>query len=98
MMWVPYQQSRAIRGGSATLACFVESHPEALTFWHHGGRIIQPRGKFSMSTKQGQPSYKVEMRLTVDDLGEDDFGNYTCIAKNPRGNVTGVINLTGGKS
>ena len=38
---------------------------------------------------------QVEMRLSVQKLGEEDFGNYTCIAKNPRGNVTGVITLTG---
>ena len=35
------------------------------------------------------------MRLNVENLAEEDFGNYTCIAKNPRGNVTGVITLTG---
>ena len=38
---------------------------------------------------------QVEMRLNVENLAEEDFGNYTCIAKNPRGNVTGVITLTG---
>ncbi len=59
MMWVPDQQVRALRGGRVTLACFVESHPEALTFWHHAGRIIQPRGRFSMHTQNGKPSYKV---------------------------------------
>lgn len=94
MMWVPDQQLRAVRGGSVTLSCVVESHPEALTFWHHAGRIVQPRGKFFMSTVQGKPSYKVEMRLQVENLAGEDFGNYTCIAKNPRGNVTGVITLT----
>lgn len=60
MMWVPDQQLRAVRGGSVTLSCVVESHPEALTFWHHAGRIVQPRGKFFMSTVQGKPSYKVK--------------------------------------
>ena len=38
---------------------------------------------------------QVEMRLNVENLAGEDFGNYTCIAKNPRGNVTGVITLTG---
>ena len=60
MMWVPDQQLRAVRGSSVTLRCVVESHPEALTFWHHAGRIVQPRGKFFMSTVQGKPSYKVK--------------------------------------
>ena len=60
MMWVPDQQLRAFRGGSATLRCVVESHPEALTFWNHGGRIVQPGGKFFMSESRGKPSYKVK--------------------------------------
>ena len=60
MMWVPEQQLRAVRGGSATLRCEVESHPEALTFWHHAGRIVQPGGKFFMSESRGKPSYKVK--------------------------------------
>ena len=65
MMWVPDQQLRAVRGGSVTLSCVVESHPEALTFWHHAGRIVQPRGKFFMSTVQGKPSYKVKLEKSI---------------------------------
>ena len=63
MMWVPDQQLRAFRGGSATLRCVVESHPEALTFWNHGGRIVQPGGKFFMSESRGKPSYKVKSKM-----------------------------------
>ena len=60
MMWVPAQQTSALRGSSITLTCSVEAHPEALTFWEHGGRMVQPGDRFFTSTKQGNPSYKVK--------------------------------------
>jgi len=35
------------------------------------------------------------MTLTLLELREEDFGNYTCMAKNPRGETDGTITLTG---
>ncbi len=35
------------------------------------------------------------MTLTIRDLREEDFGNYSCMAKNPRGETDGFITLTG---
>lgn len=40
-------------------------------------------------------SPQVEMTLTIRDLREEDFGNYSCMAKNPRGETDGFITLTG---
>ena len=95
MMWVPAQQTSAERGASIVFTCFVESHPEALTFWEHDGRMIQPGSRFAISTVRGSLSYKLEMKLVITDLRERDFGLYKCIAKNPRGMTDGSITLTG---
>ena len=77
------------------MTCFVESHPEALTFWEFGGRMLQPGSRFAISTINGQLSYKIEMKLVITGLRGNDFGLYKCIAKNPRGTTDGSITLTG---
>ena len=59
MMWVPAQQTSALRGSGIVLTCFVEAHPEALLFWEHNGRMIQPTPKIFMSKTPGTPKYKV---------------------------------------
>ena len=60
MMWVPAQQISAVRGAPrAKLTCFVEAHPEALTFWEKDRRMIQHGGRFRMNINRGTPSYKV---------------------------------------
>ena len=35
------------------------------------------------------------MELHISKVHSDDFGNYKCIAKNPRGQTDGDITLTG---
>ena len=60
MMWVPDQQMSAFEGADeVTLVCHVEAHPEALTFWEKGGRMLQSGGRFSMNQLRGSLSYKV---------------------------------------
>ena len=60
MMWVPAQQISAVRGVSeAKLACYVEAHPEALTFWEKDRRMLQSGARLRMSIHRGTPRYKV---------------------------------------
>ena len=60
MMWVPQQQISAYRGSrEVTLECVVEAHPEALTFWEKGGRMLQSGQRFNMNSIRQKPSYKV---------------------------------------
>ena len=62
MMWVPQQQISAVQGSEeVTLDCVVEAHPEALTFWEKGGRMMQTGGRFKMNTLRQTPSYKVRI-------------------------------------
>lgn len=44
-------------------------------------------------TIPGNPSYKATMRLTITNVQSSDYGNYKCVAKNPRGDMDGNIKL-----
>lgn len=44
-------------------------------------------------TIPGHPSYKATMRLTITNVQASDYGNYKCVAKNPRGDMDGNIKL-----
>ncbi len=59
MMWVPAQQLSALRHSSVTLTCFVESHPDALTYWEHEGAMVQPSQRTAITNTPGAPAYKV---------------------------------------
>lgn len=61
MMWVPDQQMSALAGSSVELNCYVESHPEALVFWEHDGRMVQPSDRAKTIIRQSNPSYKVKI-------------------------------------
>ena len=60
MMWIPAQQVSVVAGSEIKLVCFVESHPEALTFWEHNGRMLQPSSRVSIRNQIGSPRYKVD--------------------------------------
>ena len=65
MMWVPAQQISAIRGESeAKLVCYVEAHPEALTFWEKDNRMLQSGTSLSMTNHHGSPKYKVDIQCS----------------------------------
>lgn len=40
-------------------------------------------------------SYKSVMRLTISKMQEQDYGDYKCIARNPRGDADGDIKIYG---
>lgn len=40
-------------------------------------------------------SYKSVMRLTITEIQEQDYGEYKCVAKNPRGETDGNIKIYG---
>ena len=63
MMWIPAQQVSVVAGSEMKLVCFVESHPEALTFWEHNGRMLQPSSRISIRNQIGSPRYKVPYRF-----------------------------------
>ncbi len=53
-------------------------------------------GKYEFSTVSGDPSfYNIQMKLKIQNVTENDFGKYYCLAKNSQGETQGEIALYG---
>lgn len=96
MIWIPNQLVGAAVGSDVTLDCNLESHPRSVTYWtrDNGGVMILSNIKYN-SLVIDTASYKVQMRLIVKNLLPEDFGSYTCVAKNSLGETEGTIRLYG---
>jgi len=95
MIWVPAQLVGVYHGDAVTLTCFVEAHPASLNYWEKDGVMIHQDDQHNTTQERGTPQYKVEMKLTILSAGADNFGKYSCVAKNPRGQTDGSITLYG---
>ncbi|GFX03553.1 hypothetical protein TNCV_4751381 [Trichonephila clavipes] len=96
MIWIPNQLVGAAIGADVTLDCNLESHPKSVTYWTRdgGGFMILSNTKFN-SLLIDTGIYKVQMRLIIKNLRPEDFGSYTCVAKNSLGETEGTIRLYG---
>ncbi|KAK9890425.1 hypothetical protein WA026_010514 [Henosepilachna vigintioctopunctata] len=94
MLWIPHQLVGAPLGYSVTLECFTEAHPGSLNYWtREDGQMIHESRKYHTENIVGNPSYKIHMRLTINNIQQMDYGTYKCVAKNPRGETDGTIRL-----
>ncbi|XP_065090822.1 protein amalgam-like [Ochlerotatus camptorhynchus] len=81
---VPSEQFTAEIGQRVLLECFVEAHPDPITYWMKGNSETILPG--IMEEKQfADSSYSVKMQIQIHLLKDSDFGNYTCVAKNTVG-------------
>lgn len=93
MVWIPNQLVGAPVGSDVILDCNLESHPRSVTFWtREGGIMILSNDKYD-SIITSSARYKVQMSLRIRKLKHEDFGSYTCVAKNSLGETEGTIRL-----
>ncbi|KAH8281577.1 hypothetical protein KR054_001660 [Drosophila jambulina] len=94
MVWIPHQLVGIPMGFNITLECFIEANPTSLNYWtRENEQMITESSKYKTETIPGHPSYKATMRLTIINVESSDYGNYKCVAKNPRGDTDGNIKL-----
>ncbi|EDW02977.1 GH10989, partial [Drosophila grimshawi] len=94
MVWIPHQLVGIPMGFNVTLECFIEANPTSLNYWtRENEQMITESSKYKTETIPGHPSYKATMRLTITNVEGSDYGNYKCVAKNPRGDMDGNIKL-----
>ncbi|XP_054710521.1 lachesin-like [Uloborus diversus] len=93
MIWIPNQLVGAPLDTDVLLDCGLESHPKSVTYWtREGGIMILSNSKYdSMLLDSG--SYKSKMHLRIKSLKPEDYGAYTCVAKNSLGETEGTIKL-----
>ncbi|XP_054712952.1 lachesin-like [Uloborus diversus] len=95
MILIPSQLIGANSGEDVTLVCNLESHPRSVTYWViAGGIVIITNNKYRVTSEPVEgASYKVRLKLLIRDLRPQDFGTYTCVAKNSLGETEGTISL-----
>ncbi|GJQ66794.1 hypothetical protein Trydic_g18563 [Trypoxylus dichotomus] len=94
MLWIPHQLVGAPVGRPVSLECFTEAHPSSLNYWtREDGQMIHDTRKYRTENIIGSPAYKTHMRLTINNVQQNDYGTYKCVAKNPRGETEGTIRL-----
>lgn len=94
MLWIPHQLVGVPLGYNVTLECYTEAHPTSLHYWtRDSGQMLHDSNKYKAVSIQGIPTYKVQMKLTIVDVSQTDYGVYKCVAKNSRGETDGTIRL-----
>lgn len=55
--------------------------------------MIHDSRKYKTENMVTDETYKVHMKLTINNIQHSDYGTYKCVAKNPRGETDGTIRL-----
>ncbi|XP_023244457.1 lachesin-like [Centruroides sculpturatus] len=89
---VPNQLVGAAAGTDVLLECKLEASPRPLTSWiRNDGMIVLNNKKYQLTEEDD--SYRILMKLRINNLHERDFGSYKCVAKNTLGEKEGFIRL-----
>nr|XP_042913237.1 neurotrimin-like [Parasteatoda tepidariorum] len=93
MIWIPNQLVGAPLSTNILLQCNLESHPKSVTYWiKEGGIMVLTNNKYKTEVQPGV-LYKFQLKLYIHNLEPDDYGSYTCVAKNSLGETEGTIRL-----
>ncbi|GFS81950.1 ig-like domain-containing protein [Nephila pilipes] len=92
MIWIPNQLVGANLGANITLECNTEAYPESINYWsRHESQMISNGGRYHVIFTV--TTYKIFMVLTIHQVSYNDFGIYTCNARNSLSSTTGTIRL-----
>ncbi|XP_059482890.1 lachesin isoform X2 [Neocloeon triangulifer] len=76
-------------GFEAQLVCIVHSDPPAVVNWHHESFSLQENDRRHMET------HGIKHTLSIRQVQQSDFGNYSCVADNSLGRAKKYMELSG---
>ncbi|RZF46093.1 hypothetical protein LSTR_LSTR004806 [Laodelphax striatellus] len=76
-------------GHEAQLACTVHGEPQPNMLWYQDSFLLDPTNRRSMDTRGNKHM------LTIHNVQNSDFGNYSCVAENSLGRAKKYIELSG---
>ncbi|KAK2582619.1 hypothetical protein KPH14_004905 [Odynerus spinipes] len=79
-------------GVESEITCIVHAHPRANVIWYKNQKELPKKAKIS------RKNYKSRHSLKIMHTSEEDFGDYTCVARNEYGQTSKTISLTGAPS
>ncbi|KAL5005103.1 hypothetical protein ScPMuIL_018559 [Solemya velum] len=76
-----------LRGKETILDCHIIASPQAYSIWKRNGKALSSSGLWRYRTVvyEEKDEHKVTLSLTIMNLENADFGEYTCEAANARG-------------
>ncbi|TRY76709.1 hypothetical protein TCAL_07594 [Tigriopus californicus] len=95
-LWISHQRVGAQVGSTAVLECLTAAYPPSLNFWSKDGSdvITEKPGKYGLIQSSGKPRlYNIQMKIRIQNITAEDFGTYSCSARNPQGVTDGEIKL-----
>ncbi|XP_050720024.1 basement membrane-specific heparan sulfate proteoglycan core protein-like [Eriocheir sinensis] len=79
-------------GTDVEIECHVEAYPKAVNYWEReNGEMLLDGRKYKLD--ENVDMYRVTMKLTIQDFGKVDAGQYKCISTNSLGKADTAIRL-----
>ena len=93
MIWIPNQLiGAAIGNPDVTLECITEAMPKAIAYWVFNGTMVMTAGRYK-THEHHHSNYKLDLKLHIKNVQEEDYGMYKCLSKNSHGDNEGAIQL-----
>ena len=93
MIWIPNQLiGAAIGNPDVTLECITEAMPKAIAYWVFNGTMVMTAGRYK-THEHHHSNYKLDLKLHIKNIQEEDYGMYKCLSKNSHGDNEGSIQL-----
>ncbi len=91
---LPHSHISQTIGQDTLLECFVTANPADVMEWHKDGGVVgeSPRHRLEVWERD---IYTKTLALFVLDLEEEDYGRYTCMARNEYGTTNATMRLLG---
>ena len=94
---LPNKRIGQVQKKETILDCIVTAYPQAVSVWKFKGRELSKSTKHNVEVFN-EGDHKITLSLRIKDIGEEDYGLYTCVASNSMGRTSKRMELYGKKS